>query len=381
MLPPRHARHRLPHPPPAHRQATRRPRRSVAPAQPGPRFRVKCQPDFRVRGVSEGSLYTVAAERRVGFECRGSRDSCGILQGRAGRFGLPEAIFAQQRVEQAGEPAHDGHHGHLVGLAAGRQTLVAGLQAGLPADRGEGRHVKDSPGVGAAACVLSGVAVVGAKPSSKAAWRRSSVPNSGMSAHRQAAVRRPQPGTDPMMSARQERTASAARHSSIRRSQAAMLAWKASLAATEHSAVCGSGSAQSLGEGADLECDQQPADRQVHTRSGARRQWKDVGYSAVQSRASCGWYSLPRWRNTCPAERGIGTGHDLIPDSTAIRDRTEGGLRRIFPPSCRHPDGLSCGTEAARRDDAPCGPPSAMSTSPTSRRAIRRWVDPPRTPP
>lgn len=101
--------------------------------------------------------------------------ACGRLRGRAGRFGLPEAIFGEQRVEQAGEPAHHSHHGHLVGLAAGGQAPGAGLGAGLPADRGEGRHAEDLPGGGAsnadatAAHVLSGVAVAGAKPSSEAA--------------------------------------------------------------------------------------------------------------------------------------------------------------------------------------------------------------------
>ncbi|MDE0125105.1 MAG: hypothetical protein OXN97_11070 [Bryobacterales bacterium] len=40
----------------------------------------------------------------------------GGLQGWAGRFGLPEAVVAEQRIEQAGGPAHDGHLSHLVGL-------------------------------------------------------------------------------------------------------------------------------------------------------------------------------------------------------------------------------------------------------------------------
>ena len=62
--------------------------------------------------------------------------SCGILQGCPGRFSLREAIFTERRVEQAGEPAHDGRHGHLVGLAAGGETPVARLEVGLPAEGG-----------------------------------------------------------------------------------------------------------------------------------------------------------------------------------------------------------------------------------------------------
>ena len=38
------------------------------------------------------------------FEGGGPMGSCGILQDCAGRFGLPDAIFAEQRAEHAGEP-------------------------------------------------------------------------------------------------------------------------------------------------------------------------------------------------------------------------------------------------------------------------------------
>ena len=147
-----------------------------------------------------------------------SGGSSGRLQDCGGRSGLPEAVFAQQGVEHAGKPAHDGHHGHLVALAAGGQAPIAGLGVGLPADSGEGHHVEHPPGTGAAvadaasARVLSGVAVEGGQAQQRGR----------LSAHRQAAVRQAQPRIGPMMSARRERIASAATHSSMRCSQAAM---------------------------------------------------------------------------------------------------------------------------------------------------------------
>lgn len=58
--------------------------------------------------------------------------------------------------------------------------------------------------------MLSGVAIEGARSSSEAAWRPPSVSSSDMSAQMKAAVRRPQPGTEAMMSSRRERTASVA---------------------------------------------------------------------------------------------------------------------------------------------------------------------------
>lgn len=95
-----------------------------------------------------------------------------------------------------------------------------------------------TPGTDATdAHVLLGVTTVGARSRSEAVRRRLSVPSSGISAHRLAAVRQQQPGADSMMSARRERTASAAMDSSRCLSQGAMLAWRASSVAAERWAV------------------------------------------------------------------------------------------------------------------------------------------------
>ena len=97
----------------------------------------------------------------------------------------------------------------------------------------------------AAAQVLSGVAVLGGQAPKRGrltAAERAELGHIGL----QAAMRRLQPGTDPMMAAWRERTASAATHSSMRCSQAVMPTWRASSVAAEHGAVCGSSSAQSL---------------------------------------------------------------------------------------------------------------------------------------
>ena len=93
--------------------------------------------------------------------------SRGGLQFAGGRGGLPEAVLAQEGVEQAGESAHDGNEGDLVRLAAGDEALVAGLGGRFPAHRGQGCHVEQMARLGAAAAdgavaaVLSGVAVEG----------------------------------------------------------------------------------------------------------------------------------------------------------------------------------------------------------------------------
>ena len=93
--------------------------------------------------------------------------SRGGLQCAGGRLGLPEAVLAQEGVEHADEPAHDGEEGDLVRLAGGGEALVAGLGGRFPADRGQGCHVEQMARLGAAAAdgaaaaVLSGVAVEG----------------------------------------------------------------------------------------------------------------------------------------------------------------------------------------------------------------------------
>ena len=93
--------------------------------------------------------------------------SRGGLQGPSWRLGLPEAVLAEEGVEQADEPTHDGHKGGLVGLAVGGEALVAGLGGRLATDRGQGSHVEQMAGLGAAppdgavAAVLAGVAVEG----------------------------------------------------------------------------------------------------------------------------------------------------------------------------------------------------------------------------
>ncbi len=87
--------------------------------------------------------------------------SRGGLQFAGGRRGLPEAVLAQEGVEQAGESAHDGNEGDLVRLAGGGEALVAVLGGRFPADRGQGCHVEQMARLGAAAAVLSGVAVEG----------------------------------------------------------------------------------------------------------------------------------------------------------------------------------------------------------------------------
>ena len=62
--------------------------------------------------------------------------SRGGLQGPSWRLGLPEAVLAEEGVEQADEPTHDGNKGDLVGLAVGGEALVAGLGGRLTTDRG-----------------------------------------------------------------------------------------------------------------------------------------------------------------------------------------------------------------------------------------------------
>ncbi|MCY4187442.1 MAG: hypothetical protein OXD30_03055 [Bryobacterales bacterium] len=49
------------------------------------------------------------------------------------RFGLPQAICAQEGVERAGQATHDSHEGELVGLAVVQQALLAGLGVRLAA--------------------------------------------------------------------------------------------------------------------------------------------------------------------------------------------------------------------------------------------------------
>ena len=93
--------------------------------------------------------------------------SRGGLQLAGGRLGLPSVVLAQEGVEQAGEPAHDSDEGDLVLLAGGGEAFVAGLGGRFAADRGQGGHVEQLAGLGAAAAdaaataVLSGVAVEG----------------------------------------------------------------------------------------------------------------------------------------------------------------------------------------------------------------------------
>ena len=93
--------------------------------------------------------------------------SCGGLEFAGGRLGLPEAILAEQSVEQADELTHDGDEGDLVRLAAGREAFVAGLGGGFAADRRHRGHVEQAAGMcaaatdGASAAMLSGVAVEG----------------------------------------------------------------------------------------------------------------------------------------------------------------------------------------------------------------------------
>ena len=95
--------------------------------------------------------------------------SCGGPQCAGGRLGLPEAILAEQGVEQADELAHDGDEGDLVRLAAGEESFVEGLGRGFATDRGQGRHVEQvarlgaAAADGAAAAVLAGVAVEGSE--------------------------------------------------------------------------------------------------------------------------------------------------------------------------------------------------------------------------
>ena len=89
------------------------------------------------------------------------------LGGPDGRLGLPEAVWAQEGVEQAGEPAHDGDDDHFVGLALGGEALVAGSGGWLAANRGLGGHAGEMAGLGPSAAdgaadgLLAGVAVEG----------------------------------------------------------------------------------------------------------------------------------------------------------------------------------------------------------------------------
>ena len=96
-----------------------------------------------------------AAVSRGGLQCSGWRG------------GLPEAVFAEEGVEQAGEAAHDGDERDLVRLAVGGEALVAGLGGRLEAAGGQGGHVEQvarlgaAAADGAAAAVLAGIAVEG----------------------------------------------------------------------------------------------------------------------------------------------------------------------------------------------------------------------------
>ena len=93
--------------------------------------------------------------------------SRGGLQFAVGRLGQPEAVCAEEGVEQAGKPAHDSDESNFVRFAVGGEALVAGLGGRLVANRGHGGHVEQVAGLGAAttdgaaAAVLAGVAVEG----------------------------------------------------------------------------------------------------------------------------------------------------------------------------------------------------------------------------
>ena len=152
----------------------------------------------------------------------------------AGRLGQPEAVCAEEGVEQAGKPAHDSDESNFVRFAVGGEALVAGLRERLVANRRHGGHVEQVAGLGAAAtdgaaaAVLAGVAVEGgdAEEPGRAALRRPRRPSSGMAAQREAALTGPKPGIDWMMASRRESSASAAMQWRMRRSQAAMSAWR-----------------------------------------------------------------------------------------------------------------------------------------------------------
>ncbi len=93
--------------------------------------------------------------------------SRGGLQFAVGRLGQPEAVCAEEGVEQAGKLAHDSDESNFVRFAVGGEALVAGLGGRLVANRGHGGHVEQVAGLGAAttdgaaAAVLAGVAVEG----------------------------------------------------------------------------------------------------------------------------------------------------------------------------------------------------------------------------
>ena len=130
-------------------------------------FRVRCQADCQGKVVTRsrgGGFFPLGRLGAGGWAAAVSR---GGLQLAGGRLGLPGAVLAQEGVEQAGEPAHDSDEGDLVLLAGGGEALVAGLGGRFAADRGQGGHVEQLAGLGAAAAdaaataVLSGVAVEG----------------------------------------------------------------------------------------------------------------------------------------------------------------------------------------------------------------------------
>ena len=130
-------------------------------------FRVSCQARLWAEMFRRGDFFAFLSGWRGSVGGSPSVRSCGGLQWAGGRLGLPEAILAEQGIEQADELAHDGDEDDLVRLAAGREAFVKGLGGGFAADRGEGGHVQQlarmgaAAANGAAAAVLSGVAVEG----------------------------------------------------------------------------------------------------------------------------------------------------------------------------------------------------------------------------
>ena len=142
------------------------------PGQPSDRTQLTQLPCF----LSSGSLGKSGDQRRWGHvppavsavgRWQVGRGICSSLQLSGWRPGLPQAVFAEEGVEQADEPAHDGDDGDLVGLAVGGEALVAGLGGRLATDRRQGRHAEQLTGLGpaatdgAGAAVLAGVAVEG----------------------------------------------------------------------------------------------------------------------------------------------------------------------------------------------------------------------------
>ena len=130
-------------------------------------FRVFCQADGRRKVVTSGAGGMFLRRCPLLVDGSSAGGSCSSLQLSGWRPGLPQAVFAEEGVEQADEPAHDGDEGDFVGLAVGGEALVAELGGRLATDRGQGRHVEQMAGLGpaatdgAGAAVLAGVAVEG----------------------------------------------------------------------------------------------------------------------------------------------------------------------------------------------------------------------------